>query len=164
MENKLVSMTDKVLETYQRLCNGEITEEEGLMIPVRYAKFLSQPLKIEMFVPVKDHELLIKPETSHYDEEELQASVMGVDVVNYEEAMDKVLFEGFDVIGSDEECIELELKDNNIWINFLKEKAEIIHFDGLEWQIETIQGMFEFLKEYGLNLTLTPNAIKQIYG
>lgn len=120
-----------------------------------YSQFLSHPLTLSMFVPVDANNNLL-------DESMCKEGSMAT--AWYNECKSKVLFEGFKVIGSDDDGIEIEMTDNNIWIIYLSTSINIQHYNGLEWEIKTVEEMFEFLKEYGIQATLSPTALKQIYG
>jgi hypothetical protein len=52
---KLISMTDFVLEQSKRIMNVEITHLESHEEIVNYARFLKQPLKLEMFIPCDEY-------------------------------------------------------------------------------------------------------------
>ena len=87
-------MTDFVLE--------QLNEQNSRIKPMRevfnslekYAKFLKQPLKLEMFVPCNDNgNVLEEPKKENYTQEELENSVMGCDYLDYNKAKEKVLFE-----------------------------------------------------------------------
>ena len=135
-------MTDFVLENTSK--RFEDYENKNLLFKIRgYAKFLKQPLKLEMFVPVDEEgNFLEEPEqfkewikSDHY----FNASESVTHQCRmYKKAKEKVLFEGF-VLEKD------ELINNGIlfWVG---------EFEGKE----IIENCIPF------NITLTPNAIKQL--
>lgn len=57
-----------------------------------------------------------------------------------------VLFDGFKVIGSDDDGIELELTDQDFWIIVLSTSISIQHYNGESWEIKTVIEMLDFLK------------------
>ena len=93
---RLISMVDFVLE------NAKQPYVEGTKYKdlVNYAKFLKQPLKLEMFVPCdEDGDILDEPE-----DYELRLPNMMTEyndeVYRYKQAKSKVLFEGFKINGN----------------------------------------------------------------
>jgi len=159
---KLISLSDFV----DHIDKQPIYDETALFYIKIYNNFLKQPLTRGMFVPIKDNEFLIKPEITNYDQEELEASVMGVDIVNYNEAKLKILFECFKCIGNDEEEIELELFDENVWLIFT-DVCTVINYDGYECILKDIEDLYQYLKNdsgYCIAINLSQAAIKQIYG
>ena len=103
----LIPMTDFVLE--------QLNEQNSRIKPMRevfnslekYATFLRQPLKLEMFVPCddegnileepEDYELRLPNMMTEYNDE----------IYRYEQAKEKVLFEGFEPY-EDYECAKYE--------------------------------------------------------
>ena len=90
---RLISMTSFVLE------NAKQPYVEGTKYKdlVNYAKFLKQPLKLEMFVPCdEDGDILDEPE--YYELRILNMMTEYNDeVYTYYQAKEKVLFEGFKI-------------------------------------------------------------------
>lgn len=120
----------------------------------KYADFLKQPLKLEMFVPCNDEgNVLEEPEIySQWVREKFNDGLENEQQINeckkYHQAKERVLFKGFEWDFS-EEMIVYELPNNGQWqfaIDDL-ETETIESFGGIEYQIE-----------------LTPTALKQIYG
>ena len=92
-------MTEFVLE--QSLKNEDTTFEENLNIIQNYAKFLKQPLKLEMFICS-----ITEPEVQGGYAED-GTFVGGYDekwIEEYYEAKDKVLFKGFDLSTAKYHC------------------------------------------------------------
>ena len=86
---KLISMTDFVLN----LDNEDLNEQKIQSI-FDYANFLKQPLKLEMFVPCDDDgNVLEEPDSIGVGNDFYYERALG----QYEEAKEKVLFEGFEV-------------------------------------------------------------------
>lgn len=110
---KLIPMTDFVLE--QSKSNGyDITDEDLIIRVINYARFLKQPLKLEMFVPCdKDANVLEEPTMEKYgwysaNHQEEQSGWMYEEgeseynkaISKYRKSKAKVLFEGFEVKGN----------------------------------------------------------------
>ena len=99
---KLISMTSFVLE------NAKQPYVEGTKYKdlVNYAKFLKQPLKIEMFVPCNNEGSVLEHPiytTNHSDEcycKECEEETKRCSDLQgqYQKAKEKVLFEGFELI------------------------------------------------------------------
>jgi len=152
---KLISMTDFVLSVVNadRPCDrGKMLDEIGL-----YAEFLKQPLKLEMFVPCDDEgNVLEEPiyTTNHSDEcycrrceEETKRCSDLQD--QYKKAKEKVLFEfdgGLTLLRNKENFFIIEDK-NGVYYRVLKNKTKA-----------NIERLFKF----SVDITLTPNATKQI--
>ena len=103
----LIPMTDFVLE--------QLNEQNSRIKPMRevfnslekYATFLRQPLKLEMFVPCdEDGDILEEPE---YYEQQLpnMMTEYNDEIYRYKQAKEKVLFEGFKPY-EDYECAKYE--------------------------------------------------------
>ena len=157
---KLISMTSFVLE------NAKQPYVEGTKYKdlVNYAKFLKQPLKLEMFVPCDNDEEILKPQYIAGKEviyNELVEEFIMDKVKEYNEAKEKVLFEGFNLNQKDfsklesifcltKECFQITF--------FTKEKG--CFMDNLKtnktYEIKTIEDLIQF------KLELTESAIKQI--
>ena len=138
---RLVSMTDFVLE------NAKQPYVEGTKYKdlVNYAKFLKQPLKLEMFVPC-DEEGDILEEPTNYEKRLLNMMTEYNDeVYTYYQAKVKVLFEGIEFI-------------TNGGVNFLTIKEDT--FDFFDFNVKFKNLTIEDLIQY--NLQLTENAVKQI--
>ncbi|MCP4984867.1 MAG: hypothetical protein GY928_02020 [Colwellia sp.] len=99
MIDQLIPMVDYIIETDKGLNN----ELEPILTSwndvVEYAKFLKQPLKLEMFIPCDDDGNLLEK-----DQCKCQNHVKAVNCNcfnKYHQALDKVLFKGF-VLDDDE--------------------------------------------------------------
>lgn len=140
---KLISMTAFVLEQHgfsdvEVRLNTPFANERFRERVSNYANFLKQPLKLEMFVPCIDGKLFTDFQL------EILNSNDGVPELRkaYQQAKEKVLFEGF-------ENYFFELKEHDVFV--LNEK------------IFSTKDLVENLLEYkGLEFNLTPNAIKQL--
>ena len=138
---KLISMTSFVLE------NAKQPYVEGTKYKdlVNYAKFLKQPLKLEMFVPC-DEEGDILEEPTDYEKRLLNMMTEYNDeVYTYYQAKVKVLFEG------------IEFRTNG-GVNFLTIKEDTFAF--FDFNVKFKNLTIEDLIQY--NLHLTENAVKQI--
>jgi len=103
-DNKLVSMVEFVLTRPCSLKNKTFLTNETQTSVINYALFLSQPLALSMFIPAdKDGNVLEKP--INYDAffngeisfPEFVANKK--EILEYHEAHERVLFEGFKVNG-----------------------------------------------------------------
>lgn len=99
---ELISMTDFVLQEEKK---GMQNTDRHLRFEkiLKYAKFLKQPLKLEMFIPCdKDGNVLeepqMRPERNSFDEEDMDYDAQ--ELYDYIKAKEKVLFEGFEVKGN----------------------------------------------------------------
>ena len=119
---RLKSMTDFVLEQIEvKQSTSEFKESVK-----NYAKFLNQPLKLEMFVPCdEDGYILEEPEV---DKEEIYENITQI-FAQYQYELDKakenILFEGFENSTIDELKIMFKTCKLNIIEDFLNYKEEI---------------------------------------
>jgi hypothetical protein len=170
---KLISMTDFVLEQSKTLMesykSGFNIEKYDFMIrTIEYARFLKQPLELWMFVPCDENNNPLKEPTMSYSQENI-AKLIGFEIeiaelVNrrisdYQYAKKRCLFEGFKFCESQREGIQLGLKlfispyNSSGKIYLTKKKESGYH----SWfQLFTIEDLVQ------CELTLTPNALKQI--
>lgn len=142
---KLISMREFVLER-----ELEITKNgTNFILCHKYAKFLSQPLTLGMFVPCDLVGNVLSEPMFDPSNEQYWASAQ----FEYERAKDRVLFEGFTV----EEGM---LKYNDGDTPFIT-RGNLIFYDGDDiYQLFTI----EDIVFYGEDPALTQQAIKQIGG
>ena len=131
-------MTDFVLEQSKRIMNVEITHLESHNQIVNYANFLKQPLKLEMFVPCDDNgnvlEGIIGNGMIHNYSEKVK---------QYEQAKDKVLFDGFDIYSNGDL--------HNAFVTFESSRLEIMNVENL-------------ITDFQYSFYLTSNAIERIFG
>jgi len=166
---KLIPLLDYVLKVQENEPKpknfsdfGQIPDykKTGYDLIQNYAKFLSQPLKLSMFVTCDgEGNVLEEPlETDIFlsnDEEE----VYEYEVSEYNKAKSNVLFEGFEVKyfnygGSDvDKNSSFELTNKDVQVCIYKSQP-----DYFIWNYKTIQD----LAKHGL--TLTENAVKTING
>ncbi len=150
---KLISMTDFVLEQNKKLKNAPDAYDKYCRF-IDYARFLKQPLKLEMFVPC-DEEWNVLDTPTVPDEYMEEYSI-------YREAKEKVLFEEFEVriskiigdIGNKHLC---KLNKPSVWADVDNESYRqklLIRYPSLGVKI------IEDLIDTGI--TLTPSAIKKL--
>jgi hypothetical protein len=129
---KLISMTDYVITIEKGMLSTADISKEKLSLIVGYAKFLKQPLTLGMFVPCDENgKVLIDPSKN--------LNLINPDFkhVQYKEAQERVLFEGFNHI------------EGGVYSEY-----EVIKIKDIECKA------IEDLVKEGCYLTLTPNAIK----
>ena len=161
-EMKLISMTEFVLETNHKIMNtryndGELCASHAVSF-VKYAKFLKQPLTLEIFVPcdedgkpydeLEQWEDLLNKHMDHLDDEvpfgwgiEDIAHGFPKKAEQYCQAKERVLLEGFVM---DELGRENKVSHHRKSINYTKGTVE------------------DLIKRYGNVIGLTSTAIKQI--
>ena len=120
---KLISITDFIINI-NKICpkeNMEVIEWWGKKLDVieNYAKFLKQPLKLEMFMPCYFRDGITIPYTN-----DILITSMEL-FKEYEEAKERVLFEGFENSTIDELKIMFKTCKLNIIEDFLNYKEEI---------------------------------------
>jgi len=142
---KLISMIDFVLEATNNIENDWLDSDrvEELKKISNYANFLNQPLKLEMFIcSVPEPEIV-----GGYSED--GNFVGGYDekwIEEYYEAKDKVLFENYSVVRQSTYSIVVDSHGRNVWLSWNESK--------------TIESLINEVTE----VSLTPNAIKRIFG
>lgn len=95
---KLIPMTDFVLEQGM---NPLQNDENACMVTHRYAEFLQQPLELWMFVPCdEDGNVLEEPIEDNYNLGDIYAGYYRRDLYKYQQAKERVLFEGFEIVRS----------------------------------------------------------------
>lgn len=139
---KLISMTEFVLEEYETSINPTKFEEKAF----NYANFLNQPLTLGMFVPCDEEgnvleEYIKTTHENHLDKYSICRHISKTEI-KYQQAKDKVLFEGFEICNRTSNIDCVVCKDDHISLKLLKGK--------------TVEDLIY------LNLKLTPNAIKQL--
>ena len=139
---KLISMTDYVLNMEKAIDNRKLC----LVYIVSYANFLKQPLTLGMFVPCDEEgnvleEYIKTTHENHLDKYSICRHISKTEI-KYQQAKDKVLFEGFEICNRTSNIDCVVCKDDHISLKLLKGK--------------TVEDLIY------LNLKLTPNAIKQL--
>ncbi|AQW96675.1 hypothetical protein BBD31_01630 [Elizabethkingia anophelis] len=153
MENKLIPMTDFVLQEFKRWENKDTPAYQStgkyVLGTKIYADFLKQPLALWMFVPCDgDGNPWIYPPTNEEwewakkDSTEAEQSFKQKEYF-FKKAKERVLFEGFKVV--------------DYWIEN-KYGEHLIDIDAL------IAFSIEDLASWHMDIELTPTAIKSIYG
>lgn len=156
----LIPMTDFVLEQLNEQNSRTKPMREVFNSLEKYAKFLKQPLKLEMFVPLDDkgricHEVIL------YDEDDLESEKFQkyyeTENREFENACLKMLFEpNFEVKSSDYNVIIL--LDTTLVIGQLQEKQDRFILSRFR-NGETIEDLIGFVK-----LKLSQTALNAIFG
>ncbi|WP_277496804.1 hypothetical protein [Elizabethkingia anophelis] len=144
MENKLIPMTDFVLQEFKRWENKETPDYQStgkyVLGTKIYASFLKQPLTLGMFIPVDENNVpleFIEYEAWTGSDEEYNEYTH-----KYFEAKNKVLFEGFEIEQSksrigfylpEYNCIDYSIVQNNFsspskWLTTIE---DLIIYSGL---------------------------------
>jgi hypothetical protein len=135
-------MTDFVLHQQNQYWNGEEFEYGDTCVKsiIYYAKFLKQPLKLEMFVTCDEYGNVLE-EPKFKDTLNSDAHFLATE--KYKQAKEKVLFEGFEIATN-------------------KEGEKVILGDYTCLKVSDLEKMnIELLTKY-TTINLTPNAIKQL--
>ena len=156
----LIPMTDFVLEQLNEQNSRTKPMREVFNSLEKYAKFLKQPLKLEMFVPLDDkgricHEVIL------YDEDDLESEKFQkyyeTENREFENACLKMLFEpNFEVKSSNYNVIIL--LDTTLVIGQLQEKQDRFILSRFR-NGETIEDLIGFVK-----LKLSQTALNAIFG
>ncbi len=139
---KLIPMTDFVLEQHVESSNQNEFEDNCY----KYANFLKQPLKLEMFIPCDEDGNVLK-KTVCINQCESCDCMYEFDL--FEQSKEKVLFEGFS-LRLDEDLKVLLLDETYCFRTFF-------NFNDA-FRNKNIEDLVN------RNLTLTPNAIKHIFS
>jgi len=117
-----------------------------------YAKFLTQPLKLEMFVPCDDDEnVLEEPIGYEIFKEGIKEGgtvVWAVQCKEYQKAKDRVLFKGFEY---SVDCGFIHLDGDNEYQQILYDTKNKQFFNHWDKELKTIQDLVH------LDLELTEN-------
>lgn len=160
---KLIPMTQFVIEQSENLVPTKIGNHLTDML--NYAKFLSQPLTLSMFVPTTEAgEVLEEPEmymtlqnvgsmNSHATEQDC------IDAENFHRAKSRCLFEGLSVIKSDDGYTFYNKANHMFFYNF---DGSLFTGDIISPDKYLIHCVEELIGMDGL--TLTPTAKELIYG
>ncbi len=144
--DRLISMTDFVMQQNMHYANKYITVEKLQLRILNYAMFLKQTLTLGMFVPC-DLDGNVLQEAIDLTEDNFEE--VNHKIIEYEEAKDRFLFEGFKWINS--KCISTD--DIDIYFDSDGIKAyNVLKITDLC----SIENLIEF------NLELTQTAQKQI--
>jgi len=124
-----------------------------------YANFLSRPPQLSDFVPCGEDGLPIKPyiktEAEIFADDNSHCRVISKEEIAYQQALDKVLFKGFEVCNDNEEFTRLKLNNGTLFfITFYKESEMIVSnpSGGNQQYITTLESLTPY------NLELTENA------
>ncbi|MEE6130244.1 hypothetical protein V2E39_22790 [Chryseobacterium arthrosphaerae] len=141
---KLLPMTEFVLLQKEKRAEQKITLNDYIRSIENYADFLRQPITLGMFVPVDHYGKVLKnphaiDEDAGTEKEELQ--------IEFNHALEKILFEGFKIAWDGEVIINICLDDLNLAFDKTTLKS------GMNYTIE-------HLCQY--RLQFTTSALKQI--
>lgn len=138
---KLISMTDFVLDKSKNAPIEDYHKVNGRFVNsvINYANFLKQPLGLGMFVPVDDDGNVL--EESTFDSCNRNSNEYFIATQEFQNAKEKVLFEGFEMMENEKGIINKK--------TFVSLFIPILNHDAIENSIK-------------YDLTLTPNAIKQL--
>lgn len=118
---KLIPMTDFVLEQSEK----KQSTSEFKEAVIKYANFIKLPLNLSMFLPTDDEgNVLQEPEPIYEQQtlyEDAEPSYDVEEVENYKKAIEKVIFDGFELTTA---INKLCFTKQNIKIIFIKEKAK----------------------------------------
>lgn len=154
-EFKLISMTAFVLaQNYTTTLDMSQIDfydrELSILSKIRnYAKFLKQPLKLEMFVPVDQNgNVLSEPQMIEkrlgFDEVEMDYDYAEVEI--YKKAKEKVLFKNVTITPVEDYYI-VKIGRREVWIT---------------WTERTIEDIQHINRAYEVDFELTESAIKQL--
>lgn len=164
MENRLIGMTDFVLErSLKDISEFTITEafKNGAKVMneiFSYANFLKQPLKLEMFVPCDDDGNVLEEKIIYSKEEGCVFDSANFD--KYENAKSKVLFEGFEFTESQKYSVNNKIKLSVSPYGLKDEKLSLTKLND-ENKFHTWFQLFTIEDLVQCDLILTPNAIKK---
>lgn len=141
-------MTDFVLDQLGNEDKGGHMNYHDSLKVLNYAKFIKQPLKLEMFVPCDEEgNVLEKPiSPKYFDPTEPVPEEVEQEFYNYDKAKEKVLFEGFEITHLNER------------ISFFKRGHCVLTYSFVK---QNFIGNQDVEKLLGWDLTLTHSAIKQ---
>lgn len=158
---KLISMVDFVFSEHKLFMNflspyDKDRPDTGLMFrrTLSYAKFLSQPLTLSMFVPVDEKgNLLSEPVNDFrgYNDYSKRLTV-------FQEAKDKVLFEGFSLSSYGNGQYAIKGLSGGYVVS-----DGIIYDDSQDYAPRPTNNTIEHLLQWNENLKLTPTAKNQIF-
>lgn len=149
---ELISMTKFVLSKKNTAKKNDISYLFNLQQIINYAKFLSQPLKLGMFVPCDEKGNML--DYTCPVEELGCTNECKIKTKAFKEAKERVLFEGFSIGYRSNISIVVEIEIKNITTELRFSKEGILKPLGNNYKI------VEDLQCRGI--ILTPNAIKQI--
>jgi len=157
---KLISMTDYIedqeIEIPKLPERLKVSEMDRIFVQrvILYSRFLKQPLTLGMFIPCDlEGNVLIEPKGINYG---VNVEGFRQDLHQYQQAKERVLFEGFEVTESTDEHIRI--KKTELSIIFFIKIGKISFYDIFSdsHDIETIEDLVKY------NLTLSENAQKSL--
>lgn len=170
-EFTLISMVDFVIKEHENNpYKGEPIKSSTYLNEriYNYAKFLKQPLRLEMFVPCDDKgNVLDEPKKDDYIFEEHPELVgnpkeydnyeFGLALEQYQKVKEKILFDGFELVEKEEVYDSIR----GIWIDLESRAFQIEGSLGVGYGNMIDETVSDLIY---LNLILTENAISQIFG
>lgn len=159
---KLIKCSDYVIKQGQELCPASMDLSVAKCVSdwrktLNYANFLKRPLELGFFIPCDlDGNVLEKPKRSDYIGKEMEFTkdeLVERDLEQYQEALDRVLFEGFEYEEKEHYNI---LECNDFVITFSNPNGGSYNSFNEIWGDKTIEDLTE------LGLELTDSAIKQL--
>jgi hypothetical protein len=141
--SKLISMTEKVLQLSKDLGIGGDTFQDFYLKSTYYANFLSQPLTLGMFMPCDENNV-------PFEEDGTDGNGYVLDKImfdQYQQAKDKVLFEGFFIChGADAKPTDVKSITNGTvhvyWFN-----------NAQQWYLSKGLNTIENIVKYNITLT-----------
>lgn len=163
---KLISMTEYVLgissneiepKNFAQITEARQYQNDGYDKMINYANFLKRPLELEMFRPTdKEGNVLEEPKEP---KNELGNSLSWIgynkQLEQYQEALDRVLFEGFEIGFTSEHSVIIRNTKTFVEFRFGKTNIAIKEIGGNK-ELKTIEDLVEF------DLTLTESEKKLI--
>lgn len=155
---KLISGTKFLLERYEAWENDNNPDLQAsaryIYSTSNYAKLLEKYLKLEMFVPCdEDYNVFIEPNILDHRYSGIDINDFEPDLKEYQQAKEKVLFEGWYFDAEADNFIYLKNKDLMLIFDKLSNEFELI--SNYFYIIETVEDLAQF------NLTLNQSAINK---
>jgi len=162
MENKLIPMTDFVLQEFKKWENKATPAYQSTAKYVFntkiYAQFLKQPLALWMFVPCDENNVPLEEpiySITNYGASPEAFKRFEEDRVKFQHAKSRVLFEGFYYQSNYSEKTQTKYE-------YVRNKhPHVFSFEQINRN--TIESLLTGFKEE-FQITLTETALKQIYG
>jgi len=152
----LKSMVDFVLEQDEEPILGLISHDYRKIR--RYANFLNKPLNLGMFVPCDSKgNVLVEPKNTYLNDLSSEESTHRLNLLKeYQEAKDRVIFDGFEVFRSVSALISFSKVKNGLGrLDWNKEGNFMMGYT----EESTIEDLYN---SHYTDLELTPTAQKQL--
>ena len=152
----LIPMTDFVLEQLNEQNSRTKPMREVFNSLEKYAKFLKQPLKLEMFVPCDDEGIVLEePKIEEEDVDEHTTQIFAQYQYDLDKAKEKVLFEGF------------KIYDYKLNVFFYLDRRKTLSYDKKRKDFITIGLLFETVENLiniSSQIKLSQTALNAIFG